>query len=158
MVSRRSTLINLLITELKKINGQWDDRPTSLVGPYLFKSNVFDNVYDRWKFHSDINDYPTILFTIGQELITHISSNVRYGSFLVQIRGYVKDEDSLSAADDLLEDIEFVIENIREASGFIDNQFVDARIVNLSTDNGLLQKQYGIGITDMTVDFSYQKV
>ena len=57
MASVRTQVVDLLVTELKKIDGGTaTSNPGNFIEPYTFKSNVFDtNVFRNWKYLEDIN-------------------------------------------------------------------------------------------------------
>ena len=56
MASVRTQVVDLLITELKKIDGGTaTSNPGNFIEPYTFKSNVFDtNVFRNWKYLEEI--------------------------------------------------------------------------------------------------------
>ena len=56
MASVRTQVVDLLITELKKIDGGTaTTNPGNFIEPYTFKSNVFDtNVFRNWKYFARV--------------------------------------------------------------------------------------------------------
>lgn len=138
-MSRKSDVISLLVTELKRINGGTDVRTSLPDIPYTYKSNVNNNVFSKFKFLQEINDFPTITLLVGTESRTHIGADVRYGNLNVLIQGYTRSEDVLNSADDLLEDIEHTINSLGFLFDFCPVDLVESRITSLATDEGLFE-------------------
>ncbi len=157
MASVRTQVVDLLITELKKINGATaTSSPGNFIDPYVFKSNVFsENVFRNWKYLEEINDFPTICFMVGAVERQHVGGDVRYEFFEVNFRGYVHGEDSLNLADDLADDINFVVNSFRDNALITDSslEISDALVLSLSTDEGLYDPY---GICDVRSQISYR--
>jgi len=158
MASVRTSVIDLLVTELKKINGEKVSPVTNanFIAPYTFKSNVFNkNVFRHWKFLNEINDFPTICFMVGAVTRQHVGGDVRYEFFEVNFRGYVHGENSLNLADDLSEDIDYVVNSFRNTALTADNtlEVSDALVLDISTDEGLFDPY---GICDIRSQVSYR--
>jgi|LUMW01.1.fsa_nt_gb hypothetical protein len=158
MASVRTSVIDLLVTELKKINGEKVSPVTNanFIVPYTFKSNVFNkNVFRHWKFLNEINDFPTICFMVGAVTRQHVGGDVRYEFFEVNFRGYVHGENSLNLADDLSEDIDYVVNSFRNTALTADNtlEVSDALVLDISTDEGLFDPY---GICDIRSQVSYR--
>ena len=157
MASVRTSIIDLLVTDLKKINGSTaTSSPANFIQPYTFKSNVFsENVFRHWKYLQEINDFPTICFMVGAINRQHVGGDIRYEFFEVRVRGYVYSEDSLNAADDLSEDIDFVINSFRDNALTTNSvlEISDSLVLDISTDEGLFDPY---GLCDVRAQISYR--
>lgn len=152
-MARKTDVIDLLITELKRIDGSTDNRTAVQNVPYTYNHNLHGNVFRIFKFLKDINDFPTITLMIGTETRQHIGGGVKYATLDVAIRGYTRSENALDATDDLIEDIEHSF----NALGFLPElcpvDLVDSRIVAVSTDEGLFEPH---GIADVEAQIVYE--
>ena len=90
----------------------------------------------------------------GDDDKVSIGAGVRFGTMGVQIRGYVKSENSLDAAEDLADDIEFVINTLSIESSNATFQIVDARVDSIETDEGLFEP---FGVVNIGVTISYEQ-
>ena len=157
MASVRTQVVDLLITELKKIDGGTaTSNPGNFIEPYTFKSNVFDkNVFRNWKYLEEINDFPTICFMVGAITRQHVGGDVRYEFFEVNLRGYVHGEDSLNLADDLSEDIDFIVNSFRNRALKSNStlEISDSLVLSVSTDEGLFDPY---GLCDIRAQISYR--
>lgn len=152
-MSRKSSIIAALVTELKRIDGSTDTRASVPSSPYTFKSDVDNRVTSQFKYINEVNDFPAITLTVSREEREHIGGGIKYGIIIFDIRGYVRTENALNAADNLLEDIEYIIESIGHLDTFCPYEVVDSRVIRLSTDEGLFEPY---GIVDMEAIIRYQ--
>lgn len=149
---RRTAVLHTVTTELKRINGGIDSRAGIPRTPYTFKSNVYNNVFRGFKYLDAINDFPTVCVFGADEARVHIGSGIKYGTFELRIRGYVwSGDNSMTLAEDLADDIDFIIEGIHRIG--TDLEIVDARVLSLSTDDGLLAPW---GLCDLIAEVAYQ--
>ena len=148
-MTRKTDILDFLVTELKRINGTTDTRVLPRA-PYTYKSNVFKNVNKKFKFLDEINDFPYITFMTTTESRVHIGAGVRFGKINVTFRGYVKAENSLNAGDDLLEDIDFIINSI---SYFGECDIEEVKVLTATTDEGLFEPW---GICEVTAEILYE--
>ena len=157
MASVRTQVVDLLVSDLKNIDGGTaTSNPGNFIDPYTFKSNVFDtNVFRNWKYLEEINDFPTICFMVGAVSRQHVGGDVRYEFFEVNFRGYVHGEDSLNLADDLAEDIDFVVNSFRNKASTTNStlEISDALVLSVSTDEGLFDPY---GLCDIRAQISYR--
>ena len=157
MASVRTEVVDLLVTDLKNIDGGTaTSNPNNYIDPYTFKSNVFDtNVFRNWKYLEEINDFPTICFMVGAVTRQHVGGDIRYEFFEVNLRGYVHGEDSLNLADDLSEDIDFVVNSFRNKALITNStlEISDALVLSVSTDEGLFDPY---GLCDIRAQISYR--
>lgn len=147
MTTKRD-ITNLLVTQLKKVNGSpsVDNYPNS---PYTFNTNVYNNVFDKFKYLDNINDFPTICIYNTTESRFHIGGGIKYASYTANIRGYSRDgNDSIAAADDLASDIEYVLMGFRQEACI-----VDCRVLSIETDEGLFSP---FGICEIIAQITYE--
>ena len=157
MASVRTEVIDLLVSDLKNIDGGTaTSNPGNFIDPYTFKSNVFDtNVFRNWKYLEEINDFPTICFMVGAVTRQHVGGDIRYEFFEVNLRGYVHGEDSLNLADDLSEDIDFIVNSFRNRALTTNStlEISDGLVLSVSTDEGLFDPY---GLCDIRAEISYR--
>lgn len=110
------------------------------------------NVYKRFKYLDELNDFPSITFLAGGEDRIHYGAGEKFGRMNVQIRNYVFAEDQLDAAEELSNNVELLV--IDKFSGaHRDLGVQSAQVVEFRTDEGLFSP-YGIG--DQTVTITYE--
>ena len=97
MASRRSEIVDFLVTSLKNIDGASSNYNAS----YTYTQNLFDNVYRKIKFLDEVNDFPALYLSAGTEIRDFNSLSLTVATLDVTIRAYVYGEDnSQSLADD----------------------------------------------------------
>ena len=144
--SRRTEIIDFLVTELKKINGG----TSTFNSNYTYNTNLFNNVERKLKFLDEINDFPSLYIAGGTEIREFNSENLTTATLDATIRAYVFSEDnSQSDIDNLVQDIEHVIYNIGDNSSKGIQQF---NIANISADEGLLTP-YGLSEIEITIQY-----
>ncbi len=142
--NRRTEIVDFLVTNLKNINGGTSNYDNI----YQYKHNVFNNVYRKMKFLDEVNDFPSIYLSAGTEIRNFQSENLTVATLNVIIRAYVYGEDnSQTAADNLVEDIEHVIYSIGDEP---EKGILDITIENISADEGLAFP-YGIAELELSV-------
>ena len=142
--SRRTEIINFLVTRLKEIDGEASPFDSS----YTFNTNLFNNVFRKLKFLDEVNDFPSLYIAAGTEFRDFNSKSLTVATLDVTIRAYVYGEDnSQSLADDVVQDIEHVIYSIGDNS---DKGILDITIESISTDEGLAIP-YGLAEAQLTV-------
>jgi hypothetical protein len=142
--NRRTEIIDFLITHLKNINGGISIYDNT----YQYNHNVFNNVYRKIKFLDEVNDFPSIYLSAGTEIRNFQSENLTVATLNVIIRAYVYGEDnSQTAADNLVDDIEHVIYSIGDEP---EKGILDITIENISADEGLAFP-YGIAELELSV-------
>lgn len=137
-MSRRTQIIDFLVTELKRINKQQDSRTVPVRNGYTYKTNVFNNVFRRMKYLNEINDFPTLCVTATGEDRLELGAGIRFGTFGFEIRAYVKNEAIIETEEDLADDIEFVLENLTSEATARTREITDVQIVSTETDEGLM--------------------
>jgi hypothetical protein len=142
--NRRTEIVDFLVTNLKNINGGI----SAYDNTYQYNHNVFNNVYRKIKFLDEVNDFPSIYLSAGTEIRNFQSENLTVATLNVIIRAYVYGEDnSQTAADNLVDDIEHVIYSIGDEP---EKGILDITIENISADEGLAFP-YGIAELELSV-------
>lgn len=143
MASRRKEIVEFLVTELKKIDGQTSTFNVS----YTYSNNLFNNVFRKLKFLDEVNDFPALYVSAGTEIRDFESKSLTVATLDVTIRAYVFGEDnSQSLSDSLVQDIEHVVYSIGDNP---DKGILDITIDNISTDEGLVTP-YGLAEVQLT--------
>ena len=144
MASRRSEIVDFLVTSLKNIDGAASNYDAS----YTFNNNLFNNVYRKLKFLDEVNDFPALYVSAGTENRDFNSLSLTVATLDVTIRAYVYGEDnSQSLADDLVQDIEHVIYSLGDNP---EKGILDITIDSISIDEGLATP-YGLAEVELTV-------
>ena len=158
-MSRRTQIIDFLVTELKRINGQQDARTVPVRNGYTYKTNVFNNVFRRQKYLNEINDFPTICVRAVGEDRLEIGAGVRFGTFGFEIRGYVKDEDTIEVEEDLADDIEYVLQAAVLLPSARDNALAitDIILTSTETDEGLMTP-FGVVIVNGIIRYQVEDI
>ena len=145
-LSRRKEIVELLVSELKKINGQ-----ISTFNPsYTYNLNISNNCFRRVKFLDEINDFPTVCVNAGAESRIYHSDGLTIGELNIQIRSYVRAEDPITTAENLAEDIEHIVYNLGDRPEL---GILDVTIESVSTDEGLVAP---FGILEIDILARYQ--
>jgi hypothetical protein len=131
MATRRRQIIDGFKTEL----GQTPDVDAS-------------NIFKRFKFLDELNDFPSICFVAGSESREQLGVNRRLGTIEVALRGYVFDENNV----DIAEILESKVDSFSANVAALANGVSDARVVSFRTDEGLLQPY---GVADLEVEILY---
>lgn len=148
-MSKKRQIIEQIVTALKLIDGGTEVLPNSPRSPYAFTSNIYNNVINHSKYLEDINDFPTICcYTVGPETRNRIGNRETYCSFILEIRGYIQAEDSITASADLAQDIQYIIDSMRYRAGIKELGVVECRVESISTDEGILEP---MGVAEIKV-------
>lgn len=143
--SRRSAIIDSLVTKLKTINGTGN-----------FLTDVYDEVHPRLKFWDEVETFPAIHLNAGSETRVYQGGGYKDRYLNITIRCYVKETDATIALDKLIEDVETVLEENGQLS-YVDRQEKtqtthDILIVSIDTDEGVLEP---FGVADILVQVHY---
>ena len=143
--SRRLSVVKAICEVLKQIDGSGE-----------FRSDIEGRAYPRLRFIDEIDEFPSIFVTPGQELRDYQGGGYKDRYLTVTIRVYIHEEESIQAVDNILEDIETLIEeNSRleyyDKSGM--PQFThQMTITSLESDEGILEP-YGQGTIYLLVHY-----
>ena len=142
--SRRTEIIDFIVTQLKEIDGEVSNFNLS----YTYTQNLFSNVYRRIKFLDEVNDFPALYVSAGTELRDFNSKSLTVATLDATIRAYVFGEDnSQSLVDDITQDIEHVIYSIGDNP---DKGILDITIDSITSDEGLATP-YGLAEVELTI-------
>ena len=139
-MSRRTDILGELTTHLR--SAQYTNNPLPSNG-----------VQRGMKWLDQINDFPYICYHVDSSELVHIGANERFYNMEISLRGYVRGDDSQSLSDQLALDIEDAADSFRDAATST-HSIVDSRIVEVSTDEGLMEPH---GIVEMSLSISYQQ-
>ena len=143
--TRRLGIIEGLVNKLKDINGAGE-----------YRSNVNENVSPRLKFWDEIEEFPAIHLNAGSETREYQGGGHKDRFLSVTLRCYVKDEDAVTALDELLEDVETVIEDNSRLTykdrNNADQYTQQITIVSIDTDEGVLEP---LGVAEMLIEVRY---
>jgi hypothetical protein len=143
--SRRQSIIDAMVTQLKTIDGTGD-----------FLTNVYNNVSPRLKFWDEVEDFPSLHLNAGSESRDYQGGGYKDRFLSVTVRVYVNEEDAVTALDKLIEDVETVIENSSRLS-YTDRQgstqyTQQITIVSIDTDEGVLEP---LGVGEVLLEVRY---
>jgi len=144
-VSKRSNIIEALVTALKTING---------AGQFLTDLN--NNVSGRLQFWDEVEDFPAVHLNAGSETREYQGGGFKDRYLSVTIRIYVQEEDAQVKLNEVMEDIETVIESNSNL------QYTDKlntlynvhqmSVVSIDTDEGVLEP---LGVGEMLIEVRY---
>jgi hypothetical protein len=135
--TRRSAIVDALVTKLKLINGNG-----------AFITDLYDEVHPRLKFWDEVETFPAIHLNAGSETRVYQGGGYKDRYLNITIRCYVKESDATVALDGLIEDVETVLE-IHGNLDYTDKQgnaqtTHDILIISIDTDEGVLEP-FGVG-------------
>lgn len=143
--TRRSAIIDSLVTKLKTINGTGN-----------FLTDLYDEVHPRLKFWDEVETFPAIHLNAGSESRVYQSGGYKDRYLNITIRCYVKETDATEALDRLIEDVETVLEENGQLS-YVDRQentqtTHDILIISIDTDEGVLEP---FGVAEILIQVHY---
>ncbi|HEY9705415.1 MAG TPA: hypothetical protein V6C58_23460 [Allocoleopsis sp.] len=144
-MSRRTSIVKAIADKLKVIDGSEG-----------YKTNLFNNSYDKLKFWDEVNDFPSVFVVAGSETREYMPASFAWGFLNVCIKIYCKGEDSQQELENLMEDIENVLNSTRGNITYdLETQYetTELSITSITTDEGLLSP-YAVG--EITVLIRYE--
>ncbi len=144
--SRRSNILNALVTKLKDIDGS---------GAFL--TDVANNVEPRLKFWDEVQDFPAIHLNAGTETREYQGGGFKDRFLGITIRCYVSDDtDATEALNLLMEDIETVLEDNSRLKYYdaMNNEYnaQQITIISIVTDEGVLDP---LGVGEIEIEVRY---
>lgn len=127
-MTARADIKNALVAELKLIDGN---------SPYV--SNLYTNVKGKLVYWNEVPDYPYVCVTVSNEAREYLPGDFKWGILNIPIWVYIKTDFSEDVLDDIFTDIETLVDNnqvLEYATGLFTE---DIRILNLSSDEGLME-------------------
>lgn len=143
-MSARSSITKALAEKLKVIDG---------TNGYI--SNIYENAYPKLKFWDEVQDFPSIYMSAGNELRDYLPGGFKWGFLEISLKLYVRGESPAQQLEDLLEDVEKVLDKNRTLvydSTVSGAQTTEILINSIVTDEGLLEP-YGVGEVSITVQY-----
>jgi hypothetical protein len=143
-MSRRSSIVSTLAEKFKVIDG---------TGSY--KTNLFNNSFDKLKFWDETSDFPSIYVVAGSETREYLPAGFAWGFLNISLKVYTRGELALHLLENLLEDIENVIDGCKGILVYdtVNNyQTSELSITSIVTDEGLLNP-YGVGEVNLLVRY-----
>jgi hypothetical protein len=125
----RLKVLTAIKQSLKRIDGRtspWDP-------DYTFSTDVHGTVVTQDLYVEEINSFPILMVTVMQELISHTGGGQRWSALSFRVRGVIWDEDAEQAGEQLADDVEHVISNVRREN----TQIEEIRIDTIQTDEGI---------------------
>jgi len=141
-MSRRRKIVNKLRDTLSE----------EICGVDPYNSDLRDRVFNKLKFWDEVNDYPSVFVTAGQETREYLPGNFKWGHLLVSIRIYVSSEYPEEDLEGIFEDIEIIIDEYGNLEYDTNSMIEDMQILSINTDEGLLAP---IGVGEMTIKIMY---
>lgn len=142
--TRRSSVINGFVTHLEKIDGTGK-----------FKSAIAE-VSPRIKFWDEVTEFPAVHVSAGAETRQYLGGGEKFRFLTLTFRCYVNEEDSVTALEKLLEDVETVIEdeNPLTYTDPLGNTVttIQHSVVSIDTDEGVLEP---LGIGEIIAEVQY---
>jgi hypothetical protein len=142
--TRRSSIVQAYVDLLDKVDG---------TGTY--KSDIAETS-GRIKFWDEVLEFPAVHVSAGGERREYLGAGQKFRFLTLTFRCYVNEEDSVTALEKLLEDVETVIE------GNIPLTYTDplgntittiqSSIISVDTDEGVLEP---LGIGEIIAEIQY---
>tara|TARA_B100000809_G_scaffold99976_1_gene98549 strand:- start:79 stop:531 length:453 start_codon:yes stop_codon:yes gene_type:complete len=142
--SRRSGITKALADILAKIDGRG-----------LYYQSVAETS-PRLKFWDEVEEFPAIHLNAGSETRQYQTGGYKDRFLNVTVRCYVNQEDSVSALDELLEDVETVLEEnskllYHDRNG-LEQHTHQITILSIDTDEGVLDP---LGVGEILIEVRY---
>jgi len=142
--SRRSGIVTALADVFGKIDGR---------GLYY---QAVAETSPRLKFWDEIEEFPAIHLNAGSESRQYQAGGYKDRFLNVTVRCYVKEEDAVTALDELLEDVETVIEENSKLVYYDRNgqeQYAQQiTVISIDTDEGALEP---LGVGEILIEVRY---
>lgn len=143
--SRRDSIVSALAEKLKVIDG---------TGDYL--SNLYENVKPVLEFVDEIDDFPAVRLNAGPESREYLGAGHSNRYMSVMVRCYVREDDSVTAINKILEDVETVIED-NSRLAYTDRQgntqhTKTISVISIDTDEGVFNP---LGIAEIQLEIMY---
>ena len=142
--TRRSQILDALVTKFKNIDGTGD-----------YRTDVADQVFPTMKFWDEISTYPAVHLSAGTETREYWGGGNKWRFLTITIRAYVNADDPIQELEELLEDIETVIDANNSLTYHqlgTDAGVSQFTVVSISTDEGVLTP---LGIGEMIIEARY---
>ena len=139
-MSARSKIVNALVEKFKLITGS----------PY--NSNLYSNVTNRLKFWDEVDDFPFVCVTAGDETREYLPGNFKWGFLNVTIRVYVNSENPVEELEGIFADIETILD-ANNSLVYDTNQATEIiSIISITSDEGVMAP---LGIGEIVITIQY---
>ena len=142
--SRRAGITKALADKLATIDGRG-----------LFKQSVAETS-PRLKFWDEVEEFPAIHLNAGSETREYQTGGYKDRFLNVTVRCYINEEDSVTALDELLEDVETVIEENSRLRYYdrngLEQHTHQISILRIDTDEGVLDP---LGVGELLIEVRY---
>lgn len=141
-MSHRISMAKALCEKLKSING---------TEPYT--SNLYDNAFPKLKFWDEVDNFPAVYMSVGQEVREYLPGDFKWGYINISLKLYCKGDTSQEELETLLDDVENCIDSNRVLTyNDLGHETTDIMITSITTDEGLLAP-YAVGEINLQVRF-----
>ncbi len=122
-------------------------------GTGSYTTDLFSNVIGKQVFWDEVNDYPTVCVYAGTETREYLPGGFKWGFLIIDIRIYVKDENSKDRIEEIFEDMESILDDNNTLTVSGNDLCTDIRILSLTDDQGLLSP---LGVGEITLEVRYE--
>lgn len=142
-MSKRTSIIRALTEKLNQIDGG---------EPY--QTNLFNNAYAKLKFWDEVEDFPSIYLTPGNELREYHPGGFSWAYLGISVKVYCRGEEAQLELERLLEDVETCVDANRVLVYDPDKAYETTEILiqSITTDEGLLAP-YAVGEINLQVRY-----
>lgn len=147
-MSNRSVITDKLVEALRDINGSASPYSST----YHFKTDLHYNVYRGLKLIDEINDFPSMYITSPKETREYNTRGTTIAVVNSEIRCYVYGDDTEQLAQNLVDDVEHVIDNLTYSTT---HQVLDSKINVILRDNGLFKP---LGLIEIFLSTSFEMI
>jgi len=142
-MSRRTSIVKALVEKLKLIDGE---------APYHI--NLYGNADNKLKFWDEINQFPAVYATPGNEIREYHPAEFTWGFLNICLKIYTKGDNCQEDLEALLEDCEKCVDANRVLVYDTENNYETTEILvqSIITDEGLLAP-FGVGEINLQVRY-----
>jgi len=142
--TRRSSIVNAYVELLNTVDGTGQ-----------FKSAIAETS-GRIKFWDEVLEFPAVHVSAGAERREYLGAGQKFRFLTLTFRCYVNEEDSVTALEKLLEDVETILEGnnpliYTDPLGATVNT-IQTSILSVDTDEGVLEP---LGIGEVLAEVQY---
>lgn len=143
-MSARSKIVNAIVALINdKLDGS------------TYASNIFNSAKNKLIFWDEIDSFPEISVTAGNEQRQYQPSNFTWGFLNVNIRIYVQDENPQEKLEQFIDDIESILEENHSFEYDTGKNVELVSVVQISTDEGLLSPT---GVAELSLVIQYELI
>jgi hypothetical protein len=143
-MTRRTSIVTALSNKFNE----------SLTGDPPYKTNIYNNSYPKLKFWDEVQDFPSIYITPGNETREYHPADFKWGYLGISIKVYCRSEESQQELEVLLEDIEKCLDanNTLVYDPTTGKDITEITIISIVTDEGILAP-YAVGEINLQVRY-----